>query len=140
MAPPIIIPSDKDEAFTYGAPLKPGTPMKAVLGNFYGEIASFEQKIKTTGLQISDEHFRKSLFNPPKTHTRASAMADHYVNSKTLKIAVEDPSNSKNLFKMKKFLDIEPRTCSKNPNYKATRRSNTAMLIVTRPNPVLLGK
>jgi hypothetical protein len=140
MTPPIVIPSDKDESFTYGAPLKPGTPMKAVLGNFYGEIAGFEHKIKTSGIRLSDEHFRKQLLNPPKTHTRASAMADTFVNSRTLKVAVEDPSSSKNLFKMKKFLDVEPRTSSKNPNYKATRRSNTAMLISTRPNPVLCGK
>lgn len=42
LAPPMIIPSDQNENFTYGAALRPSTPIKAVIGNFYGEIASFE--------------------------------------------------------------------------------------------------
>lgn len=41
MAAPILVPSDKDASFTYGAPLRPATPIKAVIGNFYGEIAGY---------------------------------------------------------------------------------------------------
>lgn len=41
LAPPMLIPSDTDETFTYGAPLRPATPIKAVIGNFYGEIAGY---------------------------------------------------------------------------------------------------
>ena len=48
MAPPIVIPSDQDEQFTYGVAMKPGTPMKAVLGNFYGEIAGYEHQQRST--------------------------------------------------------------------------------------------
>jgi len=41
LAPPKLIPSDTDENFTYGQPLRPPTPIKAVIGNFYGEIAGY---------------------------------------------------------------------------------------------------
>ena len=41
LAPPKVIPSDTDEHFTYGQPLRPPTPIKAVLGNFYGEVAGY---------------------------------------------------------------------------------------------------
>ena len=74
------------------------------------------------------------MLNPPKVHTRASAMADTFVNQRTVKRAAEDQDNAKSLFKMKKFLQIEPRTSSKNAAYKATKRSHTA--VATRPNPI----
>lgn len=112
LAPPMVIPSDQDESFTYGAPLRPGTPIRAVVGNFYGEIAGYQHSIKTKDLRVSDECFRKKMLNPPKTHTRASAMANSFVNTSTMKKAVEDADNAKSLFKMKKFLQIEPRTSS----------------------------
>jgi len=136
----MIIPSDSNDTFTYGAALKPGTPVKAVLGNFYGEIAGYEHRVKRTDIRHSDEHFRRQLLNPPKTHTRASAMANTFVNVSTMRVAVDDPENAKCLFKMKKFLAVEPRTSSKNPTYNPPRRSNTGMRISTRPNPVLGGR
>ena len=37
--------------FTYGAPLKPGTPIKAVVGGFYGEIAGYQHKIKVADMR-----------------------------------------------------------------------------------------
>ena len=104
LAAPMMVPSDLDDNFTYGAPLRPATPIKAVIGNFYGEIAGFEHKIRTTNMRESDEGFRQSMLNPPKAHTRASAMANTFVNNSTIKKAVEDPGNTKNIFKMKKFL------------------------------------
>ena len=104
LAPPMIIPSDQDESFTYGAPLRPSTPIKAVIGNFYGEIAGFEHRVKTTNFRESDENFRVQMMNPPKTHTRASAMANTFVNNSTMKKAAADEEGAKSLFKMKKFL------------------------------------
>lgn len=85
LAAPIVIPSDQDESFVYGAPLKPGTPMKAVIGNFYGEIAGYEHMQKTECLRFSDNNFRQQMLNPPKAHTRASAMANSFVNTRTMK-------------------------------------------------------
>ena len=135
----MIIPSDQDENFTYGAPLRPSTPMKAVIGNFYGEIASFEHKLRSTNIRQSDEHFRQSLLNPPRTHTRASAMADTFVNTNTVKKATDDADNNKSIFKMKKFLAVEPRTSSKNATYKPTKREGMEK-IGMRPNPVIGGR
>ena len=43
LAPPKIIPSDNDYEFVYGRPLRPPTPIKAVVGNFYGELAGYNQ-------------------------------------------------------------------------------------------------
>ena len=130
----MVIPSDNDESFTYGAPLRPGTPIKAVIGNFYGEIAGYQHKVKASDVRQSDHQFRNKMLNPPKAHTRASAMADTFVNQRTVKRAAEDEDNAKSLFKMKKFLQIEPRTSSKNTTYKPTKRSHTA--VATRPNPI----
>ena len=134
LATPMIIPSDTDDAFTYGAPLKPATPIKAVIGNFYGEIAGYEKKLKSSAIRQSDEHNRHKLLNPPKEHTRASAMANTHVNSNTMKRAVDNEGSAKCLFKMKKFNAVGPRTSSQNPTYKPTKRSTSA--IGTRPNPV----
>lgn len=139
MAPPMIIPSDQDLGHTYGQPLKPGTPIKAVIGNFYGEIAGYQQTVKSNDIRHSDEHFRKQMLNPPKEHTRASAMANTFVNQSTSKQAVIDAERAKSLFKMQKFLAVKPRTDPTNPGYKPVRRSTTAMRTVTRPNPILLG-
>ena len=133
MAPPMVIPSDKDAHFTYGAPLRPATPIKAVIGNFYGEIAGYGNRMKASDLRFSDERFRREMLNPPKSHTRASAMANTHVNSSTM-IATLAKEETKSLFKMKKFMAVEPRTSSKNPAYKATRRDMTN--IATRPNPI----
>ena len=130
----MVIPSDNDESFTYGAPLRPGTPIKAVIGNFYGEIAGYQHKVKANNVRYSDNEFRNQMLNPPKAHTRASAMADTFVNQRTVKKAADDLENAKSLFKMKKFLQVEPRTSSKNPAYKPTKRSSTA--VATRPNPI----
>ena len=113
----MVVPSDQDEDFTYGQACRPSTPIKAVVGNFYGECAGFLHKAKVHDVRQSDEHFRKLLLSPPKPHTRASALADKFVNENTMKKALEDTQNAKTLFKMKKFDNVRPRTSSKNPGY-----------------------
>lgn len=40
------------------------------------------------------------MLQPPKEHTRASAMASTFVNAGTAKQAVQDRENAKTLFKM----------------------------------------
>ena len=59
LAAPKVIPSDMDETHTYGQPLRPPTPIKAVIGNFYGEISGYQHKVKTQSFRVSDECFRK---------------------------------------------------------------------------------
>ena len=124
-----------DDTHTYGQPLRPPTPIKAVIGNFYGEISGYQHKVKTQSFRVSDEGFRRQMLNPPKTHTRASAMANSFVNSKTATNQVQQADMSKSLFKMKKFMAVEPRTSSKNPTYKPTKREGMEN-IATRPNPI----
>lgn len=41
---PIPAPFSKDPLHTYGLPLRPGTPIKAVLGNLYGEVAAYQKQ------------------------------------------------------------------------------------------------
>ena len=82
--------------------------------------------MKADEIRHSDENFRRSMLNPPKAHTRATAMATTYVNQATMTKTAANQDNAKCLFKMKKFLQVEPRTSSKNPTYKPTKRSTTA--------------
>ena len=82
-APRIIPPEFMRQSFdhSYGLPLRPGTPIKAVLGNFYGEISGFQHKVRKHGFDQMDEVEKERLMNPPRTHTRASAMAGSYVTT-----------------------------------------------------------
>ena len=81
--------------------------------------------MKAHEIRHEDEHYRKSMLNPPKAHTRASAMANTFVNQGTISKTAVNQENAKSLFKMKKFMQVEPRTSSKNPTYKPTKRSAT---------------
>lgn len=38
---PSPVPTGNDPNHTYGLPLRPGTPIRAVLGNLYGEVAAY---------------------------------------------------------------------------------------------------
>ena len=40
---PTPVPSSIDPLHTYGLPLRPGTPIKAVIGNLYGEVAAYQK-------------------------------------------------------------------------------------------------
>ena len=64
--------------------------------------------------------------NPPKGHTRASAMANSFVaNQETKRASVIEP---KSLFKMQKFLQIKPRTDTTNKGYRpAAMRARSNM-------------
>ena len=66
-------------------------------------------------------------------------MANEYVNNGTVTRQVQnfDANMSKSLFKMKKLLTVEPRTCSKNPTYVPTKRTGMEN-IGTRPNPIFM--
>jgi hypothetical protein len=67
-------------------------------------------------------------------------MANTFVNTGTMTKKLVNQESAKSLFKMKKFLQVEPRTSSKNPTYKPVKRSATATQYATRPNPVLERK
>merc|ERR1712029_392806 len=78
---PRIVPTERTSfEHSYGLPLRPGTPIKAVLGNFYGEIAGYQHKVRKEGIEMQNEEENEKILNPPRTHTRATAMANSYVN------------------------------------------------------------
>ena len=52
---------------------------------------------------------------------------------------MQQQSTAKSLFKMRKFTAVEPRTSSKNPDYKPTKRTGLDN-IGTRPNPIFGAK
>ena len=62
--------------------------------------------------------------NPPRTHTRATAMANTYV-ADTQKAAAGGKSDS--IFKMRKFLAVKPRTDTINHAYKPTKRGQSEL-------------
>ena len=63
-----------------------------------------------------DENVRIAMNNPPKSHTRASAMANSFVADK--EVRKSQAIQPKSLFKMQKFLAIKPRTDTTNKGYK----------------------
>ena len=112
---------------SFGMPLRPPTPMKAVIGNYYGEVAGYQHKQKTQNLRSFDEHIRVAMNNPPKGHTRASAMAGSFVVTKEQ--GKKQSIEPKSLFKMQKFLQIKPRTSTANKGYvPASRLSQSAKM------------
>ena len=113
---------DIDPDHSFGMALRPPTPIKAVIGNYYGEVAGYQNREKTQNLRDFDENVRIAMNNPPKSHTRASAMANSFVAGKEQKkVQAIQP---KSLFKMQKFLATKPRTDTTNKSYKPAHHWN----------------
>ncbi|CDW82404.1 rna 3-terminal phosphate cyclase [Stylonychia lemnae] len=96
-----------DESFTYGKSLRPSTPIKDVVCNFYADVAEQQMLSRYQYLrQQSRSGTRLSCF---ERHTKASALAkDHIENQgKNESIITRD---TRTLFKMKKFQNVAPRT------------------------------
>ena len=87
---PCIREDNHDTA--YGMPLRPSTPMKAVLGHFYGFIAAEEKHLAYSEKRRAHGR-QRSAINP--------------LDKKT------PDAEPKGLFKMKKFLKIGPRTSTR---------------------------
>ena len=125
---PFLVDIAPDHSF--GMPLRPPTPIKAVIGNYYGEVAGYQHSQKTQNLRDYDEHVRVAMNNPPKGHTRASAMANTFVVTQETK----KKSEPKSLFKMQKFLQVKPRTSTANKGYVPANRYNKSALAGKRTN------
>jgi len=117
---PTPVPSSLDPLHTYGLPLRPGTPIKAVLGNLYGEVAAYQKTKYHDRLDAHDQVVKDRLVNPPRNHTRASRMASTFQiqNSPGVLKTVEP----KSLFKMQKFLLVRPKLDTVNHGYKPPQR------------------
>lgn len=76
----------------YGMPLRPSTPMKAILSNFYGHVA------------LEEKHYAYS------DKWKTPSLKRRFVESALKKPTSE---NQKVLFKMKKFLKVRARTSTR---------------------------
>ena len=95
-----------EEDHSYGRPNRPGTPVGDVISNFYGDIAS---KVLTQKYDILQETQKPMSLKFARGHTKASTLAHSFISHKEL--SKEDKENvSKNLFKMRKFKNVKPRT------------------------------
>ena len=77
---PTPLPAFLNAEHTYGLPLRPGTPIKAVVGNLYGEVAAYQKKKYHQSLNEQDKVLLNRLLNPPRNETRASKMASTFTN------------------------------------------------------------
>jgi hypothetical protein len=97
-----------DERHTYGKPLDPSTPIADVLANTFGDFA--EQLTRSRY-----DHFHKMSQTVAKLechnhHTKASTLAKEYVHHKQLDDGGFIAKNPLELFKMRKFANVGPRT------------------------------
>ncbi len=69
-------PVEDDHA--YGKPLNPGTPIKELLSNFFGEMGQHMTKSRYQQIHLMKRS--GSRLNCHQRHTRASAMAKDYIN------------------------------------------------------------
>ena len=97
------------EEFTYGMPLRPSTPIRDVMGNFFGEMAENEMQFK---YQHTKTNFRSSNLPTESKHTTKSKIAHEFIKSKGSEDEKQAKlmSGSKDLFKIKRFEKVKPRT------------------------------
>lgn len=90
----IIVPD-----MIFGMSAKPSTPIKAVLGNFYGELAADLNRTN-----YSPKSQRKA--SSSRKSTLSFDRRNNYIRSSL-------QSSPKHEFKLKKFLSVEPRTITR---------------------------
>ncbi|CAI2374087.1 unnamed protein product [Moneuplotes crassus] len=101
------------EEFTYGIPCRPSTPIRDVMGNFFGEMAENELKYK---YYQTRSNFRKTnMAEEANKHTTKSKIAHEFIKSKGKEDETHAKlfSGSKDLFKINRFKKVAPRY--KNP-------------------------
>ena len=104
-----------EEKHAYGKSNRPGTPVGDVISNYYGQKAEELIGSKYGYLQQAKKPLGLSY---ARGHTRASAMAHHATaTSEWNKMA--ELSKKPDMFKMRKFQNIRPRTNTFN-NRKST--------------------
>ena len=110
--------------FTYGIPLRPSTPIRDVMGNFFGEMAENEMVYK---YQQTATNFRNSNMPTNAKHTTKSRIAHEFVRSKDQedKKQAKLMSGSNDLFKIKRFGNAKPRTDTNNRSKHFRKQKNT---------------
>ena len=111
--------------FTYGMPCRPSTPIRDVMGNFFGEMAENEMVYKYNQTKTN---FRRTGAPLEAKHTTKSKIAHEFVKTRG---QVDDKqarlmSGSKDLFKIKRFDHVKPRTNTNNRS-KAFKKAAEAL-------------
>jgi hypothetical protein len=99
-----------EEAHSYGRPNRPSTPVGDVISNYYGDIAN---KQITQKYDILKETSKPLGLSYARGHTKASAMAHNHISQTNFNKSYAGV-NERNLFKMSKFSNVNPRTNTHN--------------------------
>jgi hypothetical protein len=91
-----------EDKFTFGKQNRPGTPIKDVIGGFYQGMGEEMQKSRYTYYQKTGQPVKLAADKP----TKASQLAHTFTNTRVHK----DPAQERDLFKLRKFQRIAPRT------------------------------
>ena len=114
------------EDHAYGKPLRRSSPMREVIGNYYGELAEGELIAKYDKMRDTRSQFHSTTRHGMRTmkHTQKSMVAASYVQHRQddIKKRATLMQGSEDLFKMRKFKNVQPRTNTHN-----RRRPKTTM-------------
>jgi len=106
-----------EEAYSYGIPNKPSTPMESVIGNEYG---AFEAQ-KTLDIY----RLRKIEYQPKPAYLPKLTKSTILSSEKTLKkMEIIDHLAEKPVFKMKKFQNVNHKIDDINDTYIVSRRGS----------------
>lgn len=86
-----------EHGFTYGMPCRTATPIKAVISNFYGRVS------------LASQHEAYEDRTPSKL-SKWSSTRGFELLKQAKKISLESKKSDSNLFKMKKFSGVRPKT------------------------------
>ena len=105
-------------------PLRPSTPIREVIGNYYGELAEGEMMSKYDEMRYTRDRFISTAKAGMRTtkHTQKSKVAAHHVatRGKQYEKKAQLMKGSQDLFKMKKFKNVEGRTNTNLKPFKQT--------------------
>ena len=95
-----------EDDFTYGAPVKPSTPIKEVLGNFYGELAEEEMIFKYHMKKAKKE---PGLVRGGRPTSKSRIAADEVRRKQEEREKAMAMTLGSNVFKMNQFKNVKPR-------------------------------
>ena len=117
-------PNLPHEEFAYGKALRPSTPIREVLGNYYGEMAEGELMYKYDTMRSTKNGFATTAkqMNRRTKHTNKSHSAARFVSQRQSDVQkkAELMKGGEDLFKMRKFKKVIPRTDTHNKRSSQT--------------------
>jgi hypothetical protein len=114
-----------EDQFVYGKPNRPSTPVGDVISNYYGEKASKQLEEKYDFLRESTKPLGLRF---ARGHTKASALAHNFISQSLYSKSFKMTTSSKDVFKMKKFQNVPPRTDTHNRKRPTTAVPTSAKL------------